>query len=246
MAVEPLLRGPTGVRPTALRAGTLCRMQNLYWRKAIAGGLALLAVAAAAARAEAPSHSLLAGLPPPSLGGPCLRSGHAFLRTRIRGAVRLDIALHGAGLTCEGGPRHAGGGIRMGFEGRVRPVGRIRIIFGVGGAREGRSGRELPTNLTVIFEDRKLLFATQGNGNCTVDRLRQEPVSPGHAPIRPRGAIAKAHAQTTAAKAGSAKRRTYRVVAHGFCIAPINDVSERRRIVVTTFDFAGRADFTSP
>jgi hypothetical protein len=32
-------------------------------------------------------------------------------------------------------------------------------------------------------------------------------------------------------------------VAHGFCIAPANDLGGHRRILVTTFDFAGRADF---
>jgi hypothetical protein len=41
----------------------------------------------------------------------------------------------------------------------------------------------------------------------------------------------------------TAKRRSYRITAHGFCIAPANDLSGKRRILVTTFDFAGRADF---
>ena len=98
----------------------------------------------------------------------------------------------------------------------------MRMVFGIDGAKEGRPGRELATNLTVIFEGEKLLFATQGDSNCTVDRLTQARVlSRGHA----------GHA--------------YRIVAHGFCIAPANDLSGHRRILVTTFDFAGRADFTT-
>jgi hypothetical protein len=40
--------------------------------------------------------------------------------------------------------------------------------------------------------------------------------------------------------------RSYLVTAHGFCIAPANDLGGKRRIVVTTFDFAGRADFEPP
>jgi hypothetical protein len=173
---------------------------------------------------QAQQRSLLgAGLPAAALGGPCLRSGKAYLRARIRGAIRLDVELHGPLLACEGGPRLDGSGIRMGFEGRVGPgLRRMRMVFGIDGAKEGRPGRELPTNLTVIFEGEKLLFATQGDSNCTVDRLTQVRIlSHGHA----------GHA--------------YRIVAHGFCIAPANDLGGHRRIMVTTFDFAGRADFNT-
>jgi len=173
---------------------------------------------------RAQQHSLLgAGLPPASLGGPCLRSGEAYLRAHIRGAIRLDVDLHGPSLTCEGGPRLDGSGIRMGFEGQVGSgTRRMRMVFGIDGAKEGRPGQELPTNLTVIFEGEKLLFATQGDGNCTVDRLTQARLATrGHA------------------------GRAYRIVAHGFCIAPANDLGGHRRILVTTFDFAGRADFNN-
>jgi hypothetical protein len=202
-------------------------------------------------RAQAQGRSFLAELPPVSLGSGCLPSGNGFLRARIRGAVRVDVDLRGARLTCEGGPRFDGSGVRMGFEGRAGAAGRIRMIFGIDGAKEARAGRELPTNLTVIFEDRKLLFATQGHGNCTVDRLTQEPLGKGHRPTRSAHAAAKTQARPAtstapAATARDAPAREYRVVAHGFCIAPANDLSGRRRILVTTFDFAGRADFDTP
>jgi hypothetical protein len=189
--------------------------------------------------------SLLTGLPAAALGGPCLRSGRAFLRAHIRGSVRIDLDLHGPALTCEGGPRLAGTGLRIGFAGRTGAAGRIRMIFGIDGAREGRSGRELPTNLTVILEDEKLLFATQGDGNCTVDRLTQEPVRTGRSPARSRGAPDRGQRPAAGGQERPPQTRAYRIVAHGFCIAPVNDVSGRRRIVVTTFDFAGRADFAA-
>jgi hypothetical protein len=198
-------------------------MWKLYRSIALAGASAALAVgtASAAAPARAQPQSLLTGLAAPSLSGPCLEAGKAYLRARIRGSVRLDVDLHGPKLACEGGPRSVGGGLRMAFEGRVGPNGRrVRMVFGIGGAKEGRAGRELPTNLTVIFEGEKLLFATQGEGNCTVDRLTQQPLA--------------------------AKSRSYLVTAHGFCIAPANDIRGQRRILVTTFDFAGRADFDRP
>lgn len=174
-----------------------------------------------------------AGLPAVSLSGPCLRSGHAYLRASIRGAVHLDVDLQGSQLSCEGGPRLDGSGIRIGFEGRAGPGRRrVRMVFGIDGAREGRPGRELPTNLTVIFEGERQLFATQGDRNCTIDRLRQERIGGDRSPTPPLPAVAKA--------------RSYLVMAHGFCIAPANDLGGKRRIVVTTFDFAGRADFEPP
>jgi hypothetical protein len=201
-------------------------------RLAGARAAALVAALAAGSLAGVPAGAQQqaqgALLPPATLGGPCLGSGRAYLRAQIRGAVRLDVNLHGAQLSCEGGPRFDGSGIRLGFEGRAG--GRqVRIVFGIDGAREGQAGRELPTNLTVIFEGERQLFATQGDGNCTVDRLRQQRI----------GAAAVANSSARDA----VNTRSYRVVAHGFCIAPANDLIGKRRILVTTFDFAGRADF---
>jgi hypothetical protein len=194
------------------------------------GSIAVAIAACGLAGVPAAAQQLLPGaaLPAAALGGPCLRSDRAYLRAQIRGAVRLDVDLKGAQLSCEGGPRFDGSGIRIGFEGRAGGR-RVRMVFGIDGAREGRPGRELPTNLTVIFEGERELFATQGDGNCTVDRLSQERI------VAPQG--------PTHSSPAAARTRSYRVVAHGFCIAPANDLSGRRRILVTTFDFAGRADF---
>jgi hypothetical protein len=204
------------------RTGLLGGMAALVVVLAVALAVALpIALAMTGVPARAQQRVLGAGLPPVSLSGPCLGSGAAYLRARIRGSVRLDIDLRGKRLTCEGGPRFDGSGIRMSFAGRVGPEKRpVRMVFGIDGAKEGRPGRELPTNLTVIFEGEKLLFATQGDGNCTVDRLTQKQI------------IIHRHAT-----------HAYRIVAHGFCVAPANDLGGRRRILVTTFDFAGRADF---
>src|SRR5579872_5734481 len=131
-------------------------MRSRYTRKMRAGctrvrllgtamALAALLGAQVSPGAPAPQHSLLgAGLPAASLGGPCLESGKAYLRAHIRGAIRLDVDLHGPLLACEGGPRLDGSGIRVGFEGRVGPgPRRMRMVFGIDGAHEGRPGREL-------------------------------------------------------------------------------------------------------
>jgi hypothetical protein len=215
--------GLAGARRAAV-AAALRRSLESAVAITLVSTLAAVGPAAAPAGAQELAQALL---PAASLGGPCLLSGRAYLRAQIRGAVRLNVDLHGRQLSCEGEPRLDGSGIRMGFEGRVGER-RVRMVFGIDGAHEGRPGRELPTNLTVIFEGERQLFATQGDGNCTVDRLRQKR-------------IGDAGSLRSSSRAGPA--RSYRITAHGFCIAPANDVLGKQRIMVTTFDFAGRVDF---
>jgi hypothetical protein len=151
----------------------------------------------------------------------CLTSGNGYLRARIRGALNLDINWKNAEIECEGGARPDGSGIRISFAGPKSSDGRrVRMVFGVGSASEGTQGDALPTNLTVIFEGEKRLFATRGEDKCTVDKLQQERVGDPGSPDR-----------------------SYRVVARGFCVAPASAIDGEERIVVTRFDFAGRVTF---
>jgi hypothetical protein len=157
--------------------------------------------------------------PPPAPAG-CLPTGNGYLKARIRGALNLDINWRNAQLECDGGPRPDGSGIRMSFLGPKRPDGRrLRMVFGVGEAREGRSGHTLPTNLTVIVEGGQRLYTTRGEDHCTVDALNQQRL---RAPGTP---------------------RKYRVVARGFCTAPATTLNNAERILVSSFDFAGHAVF---
>lgn len=96
------------------------------------------------------------------------------------------------------------------------------MVFGVADASEGSGGSALPTNLTVIFEGEKRLFATRGDDRCTVDKLTQERVGALGGPVR-----------------------SYRVVARGFCIDPVSALNANERIVVSSFDFAGQVAFGS-
>lgn len=151
----------------------------------------------------------------------CLATGNGYLRARIRGAFNLDINWHNSEIECDGGPRPDGSGIRVSFAGPQHPDGRrLRMVFGVGQAKEGRPGRELPTNLTVIFEGEERLFATRGENRCTVDKLDQERL----------GAL-------------GGPRRSYRIIASGFCSSPASTLSGDGRILLTRFDFAGNVHF---
>ena len=172
----------------------------------------LLVLTLAAACPDGASSAAAAG---------CLPGGNGYLRARIRGAMNLDIDWRDGEIECEGGPRPDGSGLRVSFAGPRHTDGRrLRLVFGVGAVQEGRGGRDLPTNLTVIFEGEERLFATRGEDRCTVDELRQERV----------GALGGA-------------RRSWRIVARGFCIAPASTLNSDARILVTRFDFAGSAVF---
>jgi hypothetical protein len=110
----------------------------------------------------------------------------------------------------------------LSFAGPLRSDGRrLRMVFGVARAVEGVGGNELPTNLTVIFEGEQRLFATRGDDKCTVDKLQQERV----------GSV-------------GGTTRSYRVIASGFCTEPASTLNDNERIVVSSFDFAGRVTYT--
>jgi hypothetical protein len=170
----------------------------------------------------AAAPSILKQLPAPAQhSAGCLQSGDGYLRARIRGTLNLDIDWHNAEIECDGGARPDGSGIRVSFAGPKHSDGRrVRMVFGVAATREGVSGKELPTNLTVIFEGEDRLFTTRGDSRCTVDELRQERL----------GAL-------------GGPTRTYRIVARGFCVDPASTLSGDGRILVSRFDFAGNATF---
>lgn len=178
---------------------------------------------AAVALGSAPCALRLSAAPAttPTPHAGCLPTGDGYLRARIRGAMNLDIDWHNAEIDCEGGMRPDGSALRVSFAGPVHSDGRrLRLLFGVGSAKEGRAGHALPTNLTVIFEGEQRLFATRGNDHCTVDDLQQQRLGALGGPVR-----------------------AYRIVARGFCISPASTLDGSSRILVSSFDFAGNAAF---
>jgi hypothetical protein len=192
---------------------------------ALLASLALVALSpglTGAGTAPAPAPAATAATPAaaPAAHG-CLPTGNGYLRARIRGALDLDIDWGDAEIECDGGPRPDGSGVRVSFAGPPHGDGRrMRLVFGVGSVHEGRAGHDLPTNLTVIFEGEERLFATRGPDHCTVDELRQERV----------GAL-------------GGPKRSWRIIARGFCIAPASTLNNDARILVSRFDFAGHAVF---
>ena len=139
----------------------------------------------------------------------------------MRGALDLDLDWKDAQMQCEGGPRPSGNGVRVSIGGPARGEGRrIRMVFGIAGVSEGTGGETLRTNVTILFEGESRVFATQGDDKCIVDKLTQQRVEPL-----------------------GAQRAIYRVEARGFCLGPATSLSNGERVVLTSFDFAGRVEF---
>jgi hypothetical protein len=155
----------------------------------------------------------------------CFLAGDGYLRARVRGALQMDLDWKDADMECAGGPRppgkHGSKGIRVSIGGPSRGDGRrIRLVFGIAGIGEGAGGETLRTNVTLLFEGEQRVFATQGDDKCTVDKLTQQRVETLGGP----------HA-------------VYRVVARGFCLGPATSLSRGERVILTSFDFAGRVEF---
>jgi hypothetical protein len=151
----------------------------------------------------------------------CLAAGDGYLRARIRGAVDLDLDWKDAQMQCEGAPRPLGHGVRISIAGPPRGDGRrIRLVFGIGAIGEGASGATLPTNITLLFEGESRFYATLGDDKCTTDSVSQSRV-----------------------ETLGDHRAIYRIVARGFCIGPASNPARTERVILTSFDFAGRVEF---
>lgn len=178
----------------------------------------VLALALPASLSAAPER--LAVAPEAAAAPRCLASGDAFLRARVRGALDLDVNWKDSQVECTGGTRPDGRGLRVSLAGPLQSDGRrLRFVFGLANALPGVDAKQLPANLTVIFEGERRVFATQGDDKCTIDELRQQRT----------GAL-------------GAKLTSWRVEARGFCYEPAATLTGEARLLVTSFDFAGRID----
>lgn len=181
------------------------------------GAALALACAACVASAPPPPAPAKAEAPAAPRSG-CLDSGDGYLRARLRGALDLDIDWRNDEMDCSGGPRPDGAGLRVTIAGPLQSDGRrLRFVFGLAAVAPGAAARQVPTNLTVIFEGERRLFATRGDDKCTTDTLAQ----------RRSGALGGAPG-------------SWRVEARGFCTAPAATLQGTERILVTSFDFAGK------
>lgn len=152
----------------------------------------------------------------------CLPEGGGYLRARLSGVVKAELDWGNEGTECTGGVR-PDGGIRVRFS-RNDPAegGRLVLLFGIAGLREGQAAKTLPVNVTIIREGKGEFYSTQGDNKCTLDEVKQEPI------------VGIPH-----------RSRSYRITARGFCTNPARAVRGDGVILPSRFDYVGRVDFDS-
>jgi hypothetical protein len=149
----------------------------------------------------------------------CLPTGDGYLRARLRGENDLDIGWSNADMQCDGGPRPNERGMRVTFVGHAAPKGRdIRLVFGMAASAGATTARNVPTNVTIIFEDEQKLYSTAGDSKCMIDELTVQPI------------------------ASHDTKSSRRVQARGFCTAPATDLTGSGTLLLDRFDFAGTVD----
>lgn len=152
----------------------------------------------------------------------CLPSGDGFFRARVSGVWNAELDWRNRDTECSGSIRPAEDGLRLRFRHVESDGTTLVFVFGITGLKEGATGKALPVNVTVIREGTGDFFATQGDQRCTVDEVVQRPLA--GIPLR---------------------KRSYRVTARGFCTQPARALNGEGAILITRFDYAGRADFES-
>jgi hypothetical protein len=189
-------------------------------RRMLSHPLVPMAALAALSLTACTRHTPTTMKPATSATSSCLPSHDGYLRARVRGARDLDIDWHDADLECEGGERPGQGGLRLAFAGPVSSAGhRLRFVFGMASPPGIASSREVPTNVTVIFEGENGLYSTRGDDKCTIDELTQAPMIARDAARLPAG--------------------TLRVSGRGFCASPASGLDGRDTLLLSRFDFAG-------
>jgi hypothetical protein len=182
-----------------------------------------IAVAFDSARAADPHATADSSAPPVAAGSPaanataaCLPSGDGYFRAHVAGAIEAIIDWPNSGTRCEGEAKSSPPGVRLSFQRAAGAAQDLLFVFGLTGVTEGKPGRAIGANLTIILQGTDRIFGTLGDKRCTVDSLAQRPLP----------------------TAG-----TYRLEARGFCTQPAHAVRGTGAVLVSTFEFAGSVNY---
>ena len=154
--------------------------------------------------------------PPAAAATTCLPSGDGYLRAHVAGAIEAIIDWPNSGTRCEGESKSSPPGVRLSFQRAAGGAQDLLFVFGLTGVTEGKPGRAIGANLTIIVQGTDRIFGTLGDKRCTVDSLSQRPLP----------------------TAG-----TYRLEARGFCTQPAHAVRGAGAVLVSTFEFAGPVNY---
>ena len=175
-----------------------------------------------AEQSSTPANPITPNAPPAAAGAPavtatsCLPSGDGYFRAHVAGALEAVIDWPNSGTRCEGETKASPPGVRLSFQRAVGAAQNLLFVFGLTGVTEGKPGRAIGANLTIIVQGTARIFGTLGDKRCTVDSLAQRPL--------PAAGI-------------------YRLEARGFCTQPAHAVRGTGDVLVSTFEFAGLVNY---
>ena len=139
------------------------------------------------------------------------------LVTEIYGGVRASIERDAGVLECHGMPRPNGEGARLRFAGPATMADgerRLAFILGLPDLRRGETGKELPTNVTLMEEGAGRFFGTRDAAKCWTDIEVHEQMQP-------------------------TKSTTYSVSGVLYCVAPLADLNGNSNVSLTDLTFTG-------
>ena len=156
----------------------------------------------------------------------CVSDGH--LQTELTGEIRASIDWDVTALVCEGMRRPDDEGARLRFSGPApasdptenssTKAKMLTFIIGLPYLGPGVTGKELPSNVTLVEEGAGRFFATSDAENCWTDVLSQEAIEPGSPDL-------------------------YRVAGIVYCIAPLAEINGGSSVTFTELAFAGQVNW---
>lgn len=144
------------------------------------------------------------------------------LVAELYGGLRASLAWDAGELECEGMPRPDGKGARLRFSGPAgEDAARLALILGLPDLERGRTGSELPTNVTMIEEDEGRFFSNRDLSNCWTDVHEQTP-------------------------AGDAKPELFRISGILYCVSPLSELNGQSSVTISDLEFDGVVDWREP
>lgn len=166
---------------------------------------------------------------PPAASGPAPPSvetttcgGDGALRTTLIGGINTDIDWTAADMRCDSMQRPDGEGIRLRYSGDVGDEN-LALIIAMPALRPGRSGQEVPSNITISVEGSGRFFSSPDLETCWTEIAKQELIDDGD----------------------SGDNGSYAIAGTLYCIAPLGELNGDAAVTIPELFFASIIDWSA-
>lgn len=166
---------------------------------------------------------------PPAASGPPLPSldttscgSDGALRTTLIGGINTDIDWTAADMRCDSMQRPDGEGIRLRYAGAVGDE-HLALIIAMPALRPGRSGEEVPSNITISVEGSGRFFSSPDLETCWTEVAKQEPIN----------------------DSDGGDNGSYAIAGTLYCIGPLGELNGGAAVTIPELSFASIIDWSS-